>query len=98
MAASVASMILQFNLENLQLLQELGYEVYVACNFKEGNTCGTAQVKKLFRLFREQGIIWRQWNCPRSIRLIRNCVRAYRQILGLNKSIGSHGYTVIRRL
>ncbi len=31
--ASVASMIDQFNLPNIRLLKERGYEVHVACNF-----------------------------------------------------------------
>ncbi len=33
MCASVASMIDQFNLPNICLLQKMGYEVHVACNF-----------------------------------------------------------------
>jgi hypothetical protein len=37
--ASVASMIDQFNMSNIILLQEMGYEVQVACNFYKGNTC-----------------------------------------------------------
>ena len=39
MTASVASMIDQFNMQNIRLLQQLGYEVHAACNFREGNTC-----------------------------------------------------------
>ena len=35
MLASVPSMIGQFNMDNISILQELGYKVYVACNFKE---------------------------------------------------------------
>lgn len=38
MYASVASMIQQFNMNNIKLLQELGYEVDVACNFEFGST------------------------------------------------------------
>ena len=36
--ASVASMIDQFNMQNIELLLEKGYDVDVACNCKEGNT------------------------------------------------------------
>ena len=39
MLASVASMIDQFNMPNITLLQKLGYHVDVACNFEQGNTC-----------------------------------------------------------
>lgn len=47
MLASVASMIDQFNMPNIVLLQKLGYEVDVACNFIEGNTCSDARVAEL---------------------------------------------------
>ena len=33
MLSSVASMIDQFNMSNIRLLLEMGYEVVVACNF-----------------------------------------------------------------
>lgn len=39
MLASVASMIEQFNIPNIELLQQMGYQVDVACNFKKGSTC-----------------------------------------------------------
>jgi len=35
--ASVASMIDQFNMPFISLLQEMGYKVDVACNFEQGN-------------------------------------------------------------
>ncbi len=80
MAASVASMIDQFNRENLVLLQELGYEVHVACNFREGNTCDEKRVLKLRADLRNMHIILHQWDCPRSVRNPVTCVRAYIQI------------------
>ncbi|MDE6970509.1 MAG: glycosyltransferase [Eubacterium sp.] len=80
MVASVASMIDQFNRENLVLLQELGYEVHVACNFREGNTCDEKRVLKLRADLRNMHIILHQWDCPRSVRNPVTCVRAYIQI------------------
>ena len=47
MLASVASMIDQFNLPNIRLMQELDYEVHVACNFDKGNTCDENRIQKL---------------------------------------------------
>lgn len=44
MLASVASMIDQFNMPNIDLLQKMGYDVDVACNFMEGNTCSEARI------------------------------------------------------
>lgn len=37
MIATTASMIEQFNKSNINILQSLGYEVHVVCNFKAGN-------------------------------------------------------------
>ena len=51
MLASFASMIDQFNMPNIVLLQKLGYEVDVACNFIEGNTCSDAHMHVLQFLF-----------------------------------------------
>ena len=52
--ASVASMIDQFNMPFIQLLNELGYEVHIACNFEQGNTCDDKKIvqlkQKLFQL------------------------------------------------
>lgn len=42
--ASVPSMIEQFNMNNIKILQDLGYEVEVAANFEEG---GTLSCKRL---------------------------------------------------
>ena len=45
--ASVASMIDQFNMPNIRLLQDLGYEVHVACNFINGSTCSDEKINLL---------------------------------------------------
>lgn len=65
MAASVASMIDQFNLPNIRLLQGMGYEVHVACNFKEGNTCDEKRLRDLKKKLRDMHVIPHQWDCPR---------------------------------
>lgn len=44
---SVASMIQQFNLENIKLLQKLGYEVHVIANFQEPGTITSREAEKL---------------------------------------------------
>ena len=83
MAASVASMIDQFNLPNIRLLQELGCVVHVACNFKEGNTCSADRIRSLQGSFKEMQVMWHQWDCPRGPNSVLRCCRAYRQLLGL---------------
>lgn len=44
LVASVASMVDQFNMQNIRLLKELGYHVDVACNFVDGNTCSLSLI------------------------------------------------------
>ena len=54
--ASVASMIGQFNRDNISLLQEMGYKVDVACNFKKGSTFSEESAKRLKKELIEQGV------------------------------------------
>lgn len=89
MLASVASMIDQFNMPNIRLLQEMGYKVHVMCNFITGNTCDRHRIVSLKRRFKEMGVIFFQWDCPRNIfsghRSGKDpsgrCLRAYRQLV-----------------
>ena len=87
MLASVASMIDQFNMPNIRLLQNMGYQVHVACNFKEGNTCDEARLRKLKQQLQKRQVIIHQWDCPRTIdvrgKSIKNCRRAFRQLMVL---------------
>ena len=80
MAASVASMIDQFNMSNIRLLQELGCEVHVACNFKEGNTCTAKRIRSLQESLKDMQVIQHQWDCPRNPGNVLRCGRAYRQL------------------
>ncbi len=86
MLASVASMIDQFNMPNIRLLLDLGYDVDVACNFEKGNTCDSRQIQKMRRTLREMGVAGIQWDCPRSIRAVGMCCVAYRQLVYLLRS------------
>jgi len=81
MLASVASMIDQFNMPNIHLLQRMGYEVYVACNFKQGNTCDTQSIRKLRKKLQQITAHPYQWDCPRDISSFSDCHRAYQQLL-----------------
>ncbi len=80
MAASVASMIDQFNRNNIRLMQEMGYVVHVACNFEEGNTCNAQRIRELKKELADQEVEWHQWDCPRSVRPVAKCWKAYRQL------------------
>lgn len=82
-AVSVASMIDQFNMPNIRLLKDMGYEVHVACNFKEGNTCDDRRIRKLQNKLDNLQVERHQWDCPRGILPAWKCVRAYRQLCDL---------------
>ena len=49
-------MIGQFNRDNISLLQEMGYKVDVACNFKNGSTFSEESAKQLKKELIEQGV------------------------------------------
>ncbi len=83
MLASVASMIDQFNMSNIYLLQEMGYEVHVACNFVSGNTCDADRVMKFQHMLERMQVHWYQWDCPRKIEDVKCFYTAYSQLLEL---------------
>lgn len=80
MLASVASMIDQFNMPNISLLLEMGYEVHVACNFINGNTCDRRRIRKLQNKLAAWQVVWHQWDCPRGIGTASRCCRAWKQL------------------
>lgn len=46
MNASVASMIYKFNMNNIDILENLGYQVDVACNFGKENPINDEEIEK----------------------------------------------------
>ena len=83
MLASVASMINQFNMPNIHLLQEMGCEVHVACNFKEGSTCSDEKVLEIKRDLEELGIPYYQIDFSRNVFRLDRAVKAYFQTVHL---------------
>lgn len=80
LAASVASMIVQFNMPNIRLLLEMGYEVHVACNLKEGNTCSVSRIQAWKAELEQMQVALYQWDCPRSAYAVGKCWHAYWQL------------------
>jgi Glycosyltransferase len=80
MLASVSSMIDQFNMPNIKLLQEMGYQVDVACNFEHGNTSSSERVSQFKRELEERGINYYQIDFARSITKLNQNYRAYKQV------------------
>lgn len=92
MLASVASMIDQFNMPNIRLLQELGYEVHVLCNFKKGSTCDRRRIRTLRKMLAHMQVVCYSWDCPRSIFPLTACLLAARQLWKLTQR---HRYCLI---
>lgn len=87
MLASVASMIDQFNMQNIQILLDLGYEVDVACNCKEGNTISDERVKDMIQRLAERGVSVIHIPIPRSMSNVNGIMHSLEEIKNLcNKS------------
>lgn len=80
MTASVASMIDLFNMDNIHILQEAGYEVHVASNFKFGSITSQERVDTFRKNLTDAGILTYHIPIPRSIRDIKNIILSYRQM------------------
>lgn len=85
MLASVASMIDQFNMPNIALLQRLGYDVDVACNFIEGNTCSDERIADLKRRLQNMNVRCYQIDFARNVKHMRQNMKALRQVEKLMK-------------
>lgn len=85
--SSVASMIDQFNRDNIQILKKLGYEVEVACNFEKGNTINREQINKLKRDLEESGVKWHHIAIPRNLNSLKEIWASY----SLSKQIIDNG-------
>lgn len=90
--ASVASMIDQFNIPNILLLKELGYEVNVACNFLAGSTCSQAKVESLKKYLEEINIKSYQIDFARNVSRLYQNLKAYYQV---KKIVDSNHYDLI---
>lgn len=80
MLSSVASMIDQFNMENINILKNLGYEVHVLANFSFGNTTSDERTKEFKKELEDMGI--KVYNVPitRKITAIKEMISSYKKI------------------
>ena len=78
MTASVASMIDLFNMDNIHLLQSLGYEVHVAANFAFGSITSQERVDEFRTELEQDGIKTYQVPIPRSIFDWKDIMISYR--------------------
>lgn len=80
MLASVASMIDQFNMENIALLQSMGYQVDVACNFLHGSTSSKERMEAFQKELNDKQIRSIYVPIPRKISAWKDIVVSYRQV------------------
>lgn len=97
--ASVASMIDQFNIPNIKLLIELGYDVDVAANFVKGNTCNDEKISELLKLLDELHVDCYQIDFERNVTNISVDIKAFEQLSdvvnGRTKPMNRSGYHYI---
>lgn len=60
LVSNTASMIVQFNIRNIKMLKDLGFEVHVACNYEKGNTCNKKDVDGLQKLLNDLSVVQHQ--------------------------------------
>lgn len=98
MTATVPSMIGQFNMSNIQLLQDIGYEVDVACDFNDRSVWNEERVKKFIEELDEKNINHFQIDYSRNPLDIKRSLKAYRQLCKLfinRKYVFSHCHTPV---
>jgi len=90
--SSVASMIEQFNMPNIRLLIEMGFEVHVGCNFESGNTISDEKISQLKFELSDLGVEFYQIDFSRNVYQILKNFKAYKQ---LKKIVARHNYNFI---
>lgn len=83
--ASVASMIYKFNMDNINLLEQCGYKVDIACNFGNENPMNMDEVKKFENLLKNKNIKIYKTDCPRSIFSFKKILNTYKELKKLAK-------------
>lgn len=80
MVASVASMIDQFNMRNIAILEQLGCRVEVAANFNQGSNTSPQRVAEFKQELTDAGRVYHQVDIPRSVFKVGSILRALKQV------------------
>jgi len=75
--ASVASMIQQFNMNNIRLLIDLGYHVDVACNMESGSTISDDAIESMKKQLSSQAVSVHHIPVPRKISKIKEIIKSF---------------------
>ena len=92
MVASVASMIDQFNMSNIEILQKLGYQVDIACNFEFGSSTSAERVNKFQDELIEKGVNSYNIIIPRKLTKVKELLIAYRDV---KKLLSQNHYEIV---
>lgn len=83
MIATVPSMIGQFNMGNIQLLQEMGYVVEVGCNFEDTSAWDKKRIKKFIGELKQKNVICHQLDFTRNATDIIAHLKVYRHLVSI---------------
>jgi len=83
MLATTAAMIEQFNKNNILILEEMGYEVHVAGNWKQGNPISEERLEKFKEWLGRHHGRWYQIPAVRNPADVKNNLEAYKIVLKL---------------
>lgn len=89
---STASMVDQFLLPSAYILQGMGYDVSVACNFINGNTCDFERVESLKKTLRLHNIVFYQIDFERNVMDFKQNYKAYKQ---LDRIVSTEHYDLV---
>lgn len=78
MMASVASMIDLFNMDNINILKNMEFEVHAACNFEYGSITSQERVEEFRKELESDGIKTFHLPVPRNISSIRKIINSYK--------------------
>lgn len=83
--ATVPSMIVTFNTRNIQMLEEMGYTIHVACNFKERSAWTDEQVNVMVDELNGMNVVMHQLDIPRKPWHPLQLWKAYNQVKRMAK-------------
>lgn len=81
--ATVPSMIGQFNMNNIQLLKDLGFEVHIACDFYDRSVWTEERIKEFVSELDKKQVVYHQVDFARSPFNIKKNLCAYKQLSDL---------------
>lgn len=83
--SSVASMIEQFNMDNIKILQNLNCEVHVATNFNDPGTISNQKAMDLKKKLKSENVVVHQVNFSRNIFNLLSIIKSYFELKKISK-------------